>query len=74
MLLYIKRQVLILIIFYRLRPQRHLDALKENTDGALGIQKKAYLEKRIKMLDKDSQTLGKKAGPGLGKKIQKYNN
>lgn len=50
-----------------------VDALKENTDGSIGIQKKAYLEKRIRMLDKDSQQLGKKGGPGLGKQTPKYN-
>lgn len=49
-----------------------VDALKENTDGAIGIAKKAYLENRIKMLEKGSSGLGKKAG-GLGNKIPKYN-
>lgn len=49
-----------------------VDALKENTDGAIGIAKKAYLENRIKMLEKGSTGLGKKTG-GLGNKIPKYN-
>lgn len=49
-----------------------VDALKENTDGSLGIQKKAYLESRIKELDKQASGLGKK-GPGLGKQIPRYN-
>jgi nucleolar protein 58 len=50
-----------------------VDALRDNTDGSIGMQKKAYLEKRIRMLDKESQGLGKKAAPGQGRNIPKYN-
>lgn len=50
-----------------------VDALKDNTDGSIGVQKRAYLENRIRMLDKGSQDLGKR-GRGEGKQIQKYNN
>lgn len=48
-----------------------VDALKENTDGALGVQKKAYIENRIRMLDKEGGKINKNAG--AGKKINKYN-
>lgn len=50
-----------------------VDALKDNTDGSIGVQKRAYLENRIRMLDKGNQDLGKR-GRGEGKQIQKYNN
>ncbi len=49
-----------------------VDALKENTDGSLGVQKKAYLENRIRALEKDSTGLGRK-GKSDGKQINKYN-
>lgn len=49
-----------------------VDALKENTDGAIGVQKKAYLENRIRMLDKEGGKLNK-VKAGAGKKINKYN-
>jgi len=48
-----------------------VDALKENTDGAIGIAKKAYLENRVRMLEKGAAGLGKKAG-GLGSNLNKY--
>lgn len=51
-----------------------VDALKDNTDGAIGIAKKAYLENRIKTLEKNAAGLGgKKGGAGLGNKFNKYN-
>lgn len=49
-----------------------VDALKENTDGSIGVQKKAYLENRIRALERDSTGLGKK-GKGEGKQFGKYN-
>lgn len=49
-----------------------VDALKENTDGAIGIAKRAYLENRIRQLEKNASGLGKK-GPSLGNKTEKYN-
>lgn len=49
-----------------------VDALKENTDGAIGVSKKAYLENRVKILEKNAAGLGKKGG-ALGNKIPKYN-
>ena len=47
-----------------------VDALKENTDGAIGVSKRAYIEKRIKDLEKG--TIGSK-GASLGNKLPKYN-
>jgi nucleolar protein 58 len=49
-----------------------VDALHDNPDGAIGIAKKAYLENRIKMLEKGGSGLGTK-GAGLGSKTPKYN-
>lgn len=49
-----------------------VDVLKDNTDGSIGVQKRAYLENRIRMLDKGSQDLGMR-GRWEGKQFQKYN-
>lgn len=49
--------------------------LEESSDGAIGVQKRAYLENRVKMLEKGVSVIGgAKKGQGEGKTIKKYNN
>ncbi len=48
-----------------------VDALGENSDGKIGENTKTALEARIKQLEKGIPFTSK--GPGMGKKIEKYN-
>lgn len=47
----------------------------DSNDGAIGVQSKAYLESRIKQLEKGipGNMISKNKGAGQGKKIEKYN-
>ncbi len=47
----------------------------DSNDGAIGVHSKAYIESRIKQLEKgfSGNTVSKTKGAGQGKKIEKYN-
>jgi hypothetical protein len=47
-----------------------VDALRENTDGTIGSQNKAYIEARIKQLENNLTGISKNNGEG--KKVDKF--